>query len=355
MGLLVVVVVLLLWLAGVFHRKVEGSGAGANGPLASLRSARGADLVPVRVIEVPRVETAVGTVQAVHEVTTASKLLAKVTEVNVRAGQHVTRDEVLVRLDDADLAARLEQAEAAVAAAQAQRDQAKIEYDRVRSLVEREAAAAIEWDRVQSSLKSAEAQLAQGQQSASEARTVLSYATIRAPIDGIVVDKDVEAGDMVSPGQPLLKLYDPSRMQLVASVRESLARSLKAGQTIGVRIEALAKDCEGEVSEIVPEAESASRSFLVKVTGPCPPGIYSGMFGRLLIPLETQEVLVIPAGAVREVGQLTLVEVAEGEVLRRRAVQVGRRFDGDIEVLSGLRAGEMVAGTEAATGKEAAP
>jgi hypothetical protein len=97
------------------------------------------------------------------------------------------------------------------------------------------------------------------------------------------------------------------------------------------------------VSEIVPEAQSASRSFQVKVTGPCPTGIYSGMFGRILIPLDEEEVLVIPREAVRHVGQLELVEVVDRGLAARRAIRTGRTFGEDVEVLSGLREGEKVA------------
>jgi len=98
----------------------------------------------------------------------------------------------------------------------------------------------------------------------------------------------------------------------------------------------------GTISEIVPEAQAASRSFQVKVTGPCPTGIYSGMFGRILIPLEDEDVLVVRAGAVRKVGQLELVDVVEGGTAQRRSIRTGRTLDGDVEVLSGLREGEQV-------------
>ena len=90
-------------------------------------------------------------------------------------------------------------------------------------------------------------------------------------------------------------------MQLVASVRESLALRLRTGDTIAVRIDGLDKDCSGTISEIVPEAQAASRTFQVKVTGPCPTGIYTGMFGRILINLGQQQVPVIPAAAMRKV------------------------------------------------------
>lgn len=340
-----VVVVLMLWLAGVFHPKIDTRRV--ESAVAARRPVGDREIAPVLLIRVPRMESAVGTIRAVHETAIASKLLAKVVEANVQAGRNVTRGQVLFRLDDEDLQARLEQAGAAVAAARAARDQAIIEFDRVKSLFDRNAAAKIEYDRVATALKTAEAELSRAEQSRREAETILSYATVVSPFDGKVVDKRVEVGDMVTPGQVMLNLYDPTRMQLVASVRESLTQRLRVGQPIDVYVAALDKQCQGRVSEIVPEAETASRTFSVKVIGPCPPGIYTGMFGRLLIPLDEQEVLVAPRGAVRRVGQLELVDVIvadqAGDTLQRRAVVLGREFNGDVEVLSGLHAGERVA------------
>lgn len=341
-GFTVIVLLLMLWLAGAFHPKIDPGRDSAKAASAPVRPVGNAELAVVRSVTLPRIEAAVGTVRAVHEASVASKLLAKVLEVKATAGQAVLRDEILVRLDDADLSARLRQAQAVEDAARAARDQARIEYDRVHALFERGSAAKIEHDRVETALKSAEAELDGSSQSVTEATAVLGYATIRAPISGVVIDKKVEPGDTVVPGQIVMTLYDSTRMQLVASVRESLTHRLAVGQEIGVRIDALDKACRGTVSEIVPEAQAASRTFEVKVTGPCPPGIYSGMFGRLLIPLDDESALVVARSAVRRVGQLDLVDVAEGGELRRRAVQLGRVMDGDLEVLAGLREGERV-------------
>ncbi len=352
-GLLVIVALLIMWLAGVFHAKVGQ--AQHPGPAVHVRLLGDRPAIEARLVSVPVVETAVGSIAAVHETTIAAKILARVTEVNASAGEQVQEGAVLVRLDDADLRARLAQAEAAVVSATATRDQAQIEFGRIDELYEADNAAKIEFDRAQTALRTAEAELDRAQRSQQELAAVLEHATIRSPMDGMVVDKLVEVGDVASPGQPLLKMYDPSRMQLVASVRESLTQRLTVGQDIQVRIDALAKTCTGRISEIVPEAESASRAFAVKVTGPCPPGLYTGMFGRLLIPLEAEDVLVIPAAAVERIGQLCLVDVVEGaegqQVVRRRSVQLGRTLeDGQVEVLSGLTAGEKIALAPAAEG-----
>ncbi len=383
---LVAIVVIMLWLMGVFKPKVAGRPAEEIG-----RPVGRTHLVRVEKIRVPQQEAAVGTVQAVHETSLGSKLLAKVTAVHAKAGQTVTKGALLIELDDADLRARRLQVAAAVEAARAKRDQARIEFDRVQRLIQQDAATRLEQDQVTHALKAAEANLQQAEQTLSEADTVLSYTRIHSPIDGLVVDKKVEVGDTVQPGQVLVTLYDPTRMQLVARVRESLAHRLQVGKFVPVRIDALDLDCEGLVSEIVPEAESTSRTFSVKVTGPCPPGVYAGMFGRLLIPLDEEEVLVIPREAVRRIGQMDVVDVAErvceepwerGAVpisqqalddlsqrrdraqplsqrtgdrprasptpseagrLHRRAIEVGREIDGKVQVLAGLREGEQVA------------
>jgi membrane fusion protein (multidrug efflux system) len=331
------VVFLLLGLAGVFRAKVlEVSSEPHAAPAPDVPQAQ------VRIITQPRFETAVGTVEPVHESAVASRLLARVVEANVKAGQAVRQDEILVRLDDADLQARLSQAKAAAEAALARKEQAVTDYERAAKLIEKNAISKAEYDRALTAVKTATSELESAQQAVREASVVLEYAAIRAPMSGVVVDKRVESGDMVTPGQILLTLYDPTRMQLVASVRESLAQRLAVGQQLPASLETLGYECQATISEIVPEAEVASRSFAVKVTGPCPPGVYSGMFGRLLIPVGEEEIVIVPAAAVRRVGQLTMVDVVAADAARRRHVQLGRQIDNDFEVLSGLRAGERV-------------
>jgi RND family efflux transporter MFP subunit len=179
-------------------------------------------------------------------------------------------------------------------------------------------------------------------QAIEETKIQLEYATIRAPFDAVVIDKRIEAGDTATPGRVLVELYEPDRMQLVAIVRESLAVKLKVGDKLPVELEALGYRCEAGISEIVPQAETASRSFTIKVTGPCPEGVYSGMFGRLFIPLDDEDVVVVPAAAIKRVGQLTLAEVLIDGKIQRRSIQVGRLFEQGFEVLAGLKAGEVV-------------
>jgi RND family efflux transporter MFP subunit len=328
---------LLLVLAGVFQRKVPMEQTNRSGASISNLSVE-----EVRLVRRTRYESAVGTIRAVHEVVVASRLLARVTEVRVKAGQPVAAGEVLVRLDDSDLQARLKQAEAALVTARAEKEKADRDYERGQSLMPSGGISKEEIDRRETARRTTASEVERTEHLIQEAKVLLEYATIRAPITGIVIDKRAEAGDTATPGQVLLTLFNPKRMQMVVAVRESLARRLSVGQKVRARLESLNHECEATVSEIVPEVQTASRSLLVKVTGLCPPGVYSGMFGRIYIPLEEEERVVVPAAAIERVGQLDLVRVIEGEVLQRRSVQLGRQIDQGYEVLAGLKPGEKV-------------
>ena len=333
----IAILFLLLWLSGVFSPKIS-----ETMPKQRIQETIGGSAT-VHAIKVPINETAVGTVQSVHEVTISSKLLARVTEINVKAGQTIKKGEVLLRLYDSDLRSKLQHAMSNVILAEAAKAQAAKNEERAGKLVKTTAISKQEYENTSTRLKSADAELKMAQAAVNEIRALLDYSTISAPIDGIVIDKKVETGDTVIPGQVLLKLYDQKQMQIVAIVRESLTYKLKVGQQIGVKVDALNKICAGTVSEIVPESNSSSRSFLVKVTGPCPAGIYSGMFGRIIIPLEDAEVLVIPNSAVKSVGQLQLVYVIKDDGSPTlRNIRTGRQFGEDIEVLSGLSEDEKI-------------
>ncbi|MCH5376444.1 MAG: efflux RND transporter periplasmic adaptor subunit, partial [Planctomycetes bacterium] len=194
-------------------------------------------------------------------------------------------------------------------------------------------------------MRGMEAKVRQAEQAVSEAEVNLSYATIEAPQDGMIVDRLAEPGDIAQPGVPLLVLYDPASLRLEVPVMENLAVKMKIGERLTVHIDALDRDVEGRVDEIVPQAEAASRSFLVKIALSDAEGLYEGMFGRLLIPGGVRRHLCLPTAAIQTLGQLQFVEVVQpnDRTLERHFITTGRLGDPDhVEVLSGLEAGDRV-------------
>ena len=330
---------MLLGLSGLFHEKVPAT---TSRPTADAPPPEDAEIVAVRELRRPRYETAVGSVKPVHEVAVAAKILAVIEEMRVSAGQQVRAGDVLVVLDDEALVARLRQAESAAGAAQAAAERAGLDLGRAERLRQQNAVTQAQLDEAVAAARATKADLLRAQQAVEEARVMRSYATLSSPINGIVVDKRAEPGDTAAPGQVLVTLYDPTQMQMVASVREGLASRLKVGEEVPARLENLGIECHATVREIVPESQAATRTFQVKVTGPCPPGVTSGMFGRISVPLDEESLLVVPERAIHRVGQLTMVDLIVDGHVERRAIRHGRAIDGDREVLSGLRAGDRV-------------
>jgi len=331
----------IAWMSGAFHKKV------APGTVeVQRRLAAGRTLAPVEVLPTTETIDAVGTVQPRRKTDVASHVLATIREVKVTPGTHVKAGQSLVVLDDREIQAQLREAEAAVTGARADLDVRQRDYKRYEQLFQQNALAREEFDRAEGALRNAEAQLKRLEEQVSRIRVTLSYTEINAQTDGIVADRYVDPGDLAVPGKPLLTLYEPHERELHANVPESLAASIKLGMELGVRIDAVGRDCQGTVREIVPMSQEGSRSVLVKVTLPEPAAdsVYIGMFGRLRIPRAKVQRLVLPVAAIHEVGQSEFVDaVLPDGALERRFVRTGRPYGDKVEILSGVRAGEQVA------------
>ncbi|MCA8922577.1 MAG: efflux RND transporter periplasmic adaptor subunit [Planctomycetes bacterium] len=316
-------VLLMVWLAGGFTRKIAPREPGAP-PLPP------ADLpvTTVTATRVPVVREVTGSIAAQHEIHVASQLLGRVTAVHASAGQRVTQGQVLVELEEAELRSRLQQAEALLR-------QAVDRLERTEKQVQGKTLSEAELVRARTEEEAARARV-------DEAQTVLAKTRILAPADGVLIERLCEVGDTVTPGQAVARLYD--RLQLIATVPESLLTRLSVGDEVAVQVDALGKGaCAGQIDEIVPQAQALSRAFQVKVTGPCPAGLIPGMFGRMRIPLGAREELHVPTTAIRRVGQVpTVFRVLPDGSLLRQFVQLGEAGADTVVVTSGLEVGDRV-------------
>ncbi|MGB8336609.1 MAG: efflux RND transporter periplasmic adaptor subunit [Desulfobacterales bacterium] len=386
LGLLALLVVLMLWLSGAFLRKVAPGPPRPRGKPPALTTHK------VARRSYPLIIDQVGSLQAHTQAQISSRIMSQVKEILVQEGDMVVGSDtagqsstVMARLDDRDIRMQLREAraqvtallwarEAAVAklgAAEAQlksaladvkevlsdflryqelhRNQAatgqQLEHARAnKQMAEaRVQAARQEAKAVENEIERIDARKKQAEAAAAGAQVMLSYTVIQAPFSGRVVKKMMDIGDMAGPGQPLFFLEVPSRPELHAFVSESLIPRLKIGQELGVGVEALGRHYTGTLREIIPQADPVTRTVLVKVSLPADVDLVNGLFGRLAVPCGTYETLVVPESAVREVGQLHLVEVLDAEGYpQRRFVTLGRRHDGLLEVLSGVKVDEEV-------------
>jgi len=304
----------------------------------------GAHVEEVHEIRQPYVEEAVGTLKAASRTQISSRVMAHIDKVLVRSGSNVQQGEVLIELDRRDLEARRSEAAAAVVAAEAGVRQARNDFDRAKRLLQSRTVSREQYDQALAQLKVGQAELEAAREKLEQVDVMLTYATIKAPKDGIIVERLAEPGDMARPGDPLLVLYAPKSLRLEVPVMENLLTKIALGDELRVHIDAHDRDVEAVVDEIVPQSDAASRSFLVKLSLPPSDDLFEGMFGRVFIPAGERRHLCLNTGAVETIGQNEFVDVVlpDGS-LQRRAIKTGRLgAPGRIEVLSGLEAGERV-------------
>lgn len=338
---LAALVLTIAWMSGWFHAKVPpGEIAGEKPNLA------GRTWVQAKMVQTTENVDAVGTVSPRRKTIVASQILATISRIMVHAGEPVRKNQLLVTLDDRELQAQLREAEAAIAASQADLVTREHDFQRYKIMYEEKTVAKEDYDKFKGAYEVAQAQLHRAQEQVNRIKVMLSYTQIHAPVSGVVTNRFADPGDLAAPGKPLLALHDPNDLELHASVRETLIRTVHPGMALPVHIDAVGLDLEGRVREIVPQAQEASRAVVVKITLPTDKTnrLYVGMFGRVALPIGHAERVVVPVAAVQYVGQLELIEVAgPNGAIERRFIRTGRRFGDNVEILSGLAGGEKIA------------
>ncbi|WP_284617235.1 efflux RND transporter periplasmic adaptor subunit [Aquabacterium humicola] len=296
-----------------------------------------------------------GVVQAVRQTTVGAQVPGAVVAIEVRAGDAVKAGQVLLRLD-ARAADQVAAAGAAqVLAAKAAQDAATREFERQQQLYEKQFISRSALERAEAQHKAAQAQAAAQLASAGAARTESGFYVVRAPYAAVVADVAVVQGDMAMPGRPLLTLYDPSVLRIsVAVPRTAVARLSQSA--------AVTADVPGVIAgrlaplrvQVLPMVDAASHTQELRLD--LPPGLAGlapGMFARAWLPADSADTrLYVPAAAVVRRAELSAVYVvgADGRPMLRQ-VRLGRTSGGDVEVLTGLSAGERVAIEPQAAGR----
>jgi len=357
------------------------------------QAVRGEHTAPVAVAavspdyeSVPLVVSVPGTVRARHRITLASQIHGFVREVRVRAGDEVTRGQLLLLLDARDAEAQRSAAQAAAAEAEAglaearraleasekmlaaarsaaelaqstfaryqklfaARSVAQQELDEARArrdgaaaeLAAREAMAAAARERI----RQAEARMAQAGAQLGRADVVLGWTTIAAPESGRVAQRLVDPGSALFPGTPLLVVETARELEVVSSVPAAQAGLLKRG--LGVRVAAAdpgRAPATATITEIAPLSDSATHTVEFKAALPAGLAVLPGTFVRLEIPAGSRRALLVPRAAVRETGQLAGVFVVDSSARARYRLVKAEPYDADrLELIAGIEPGERV-------------
>jgi HlyD family secretion protein len=334
-----------------------------------------------------------GTTQPLREVSLRSQVEGQLSSLNVNVGDRVQQGQILGRLDDKLLISGVRQAEAELAAQESEVDRALAEVGNARTQVElaraelrqaqADAARSQELARAgaisiqqaeqaqteartaEQSFRSAQAQIQTLQRAVATARKRVSaqqavvdqeeerrsYTVLASPVTGSVLQRVTEPGNLAQAGTEILKLGDFSNVKIAVQVSELELGTIRVGQSVQVRLDSLPnQNFVGRVTRVSPDADPTARLIPVEVTIPNPgERIGSGLLARVNFSQSEAQRIVVPQTAIQmPEGQensdtatlFTVNETDDRAQAIARSVKLGKRANGQVEILSGLKTGE---------------
>jgi RND family efflux transporter MFP subunit len=291
--------------------------------------------VPVSVVIIePKtldsVVTAAGSLSSRNSSVLSSKVMGRVVHLSVQEGDQVAAGKLLMKIDSGEITAQAIMARSAY-------NNARLQYNRIKSLYDATAATQMEMDQATLGFENAEAGL-------QAAKAMESYTIITAPISGQIVEKRINVGEMALPGQPLIKIEDNKNLRLEVTVKEQDILFIHPGNPVKVRIDAMpGTEIRGTVSHVVQASDVRTHSFIVKIDIPANKGLVTGMYGKASFGIGKHEAILIPKIALVEMSGISgvyLVSADQSAVFQM--IQAGEEHGNFVEVISGLKKGDCV-------------
>ena len=285
-----------------------------------------------------------GEIEAVQTASISTRVMGRITNIYVKTGDKVSRGQLLARVWDDDIKAKRAQADAMIAEAEGAYVSAQKDYERFTNLYKQQSATAKELDNSTLQFNSARARVDAARQMRSEINAMLSYSSLTAPFAGVVTQKMAEAGNIASPGMPVLTIEQDGILQVSAAIAESDISNIHLGDGATIRIKSTGKRFEGKIIEINPSSQFTGGQFIAKISVPeaAKNNVYAGMFANVSIPVKDvgmlkNDAVLVPASAIITRDGLTgIYTVSSANTALLRWVRLGKAYGDKVEVISGL-------------------
>lgn len=286
-----------------------------------------------------------GVVEAVSRSTVSAQTAGEIVALPFDVNDYVPKGEVIVRIDDTRQKAELEKARADEARARARLKEAESNYERNRRLIKENAVSKSQMDKSEADMKSAKAQVAAAVAATQQAQEQFDYTTVRAPFNGVMVERFVELGEQVQVGTRLGTGLSLEKLRVKAEVPSFFAGRVRNAAHARVAV-AGGEWVESDHLTFFPYADPQSHAFTVRVQLPeGQHGLFPGMLVKVAFSVGESSALAVPSQAVVHRSEVTGVYVlGADDRLQFRQLRLGRQVAGDLTVvLAGLQAGERVA------------
>ena len=284
-----------------------------------------------------------GVVESSQQATMSAQVSGRIEEVHFDVGDRVEKGQMIVRIRDNEYRARLQGANAALAEARAGLDDAQNEFERVKGLYRDKVISKAGFDRANAALESALARVTAGEASVREVTEQLGYTVIHAPYSGVVVQRHVEPGESVNPGQPIMSGYNADALRVIVNLPQSIIGAVRKHREASI-LHGNTSLAAAKIT-ILPYADPNSHSFPVRLDVPAGNSdLYPGMLVKVSFVTGETERLMIPATALVQRSEVVGVYlVDDDDRVRFRQVRDGLRIGERVEIIAGLDAGERIA------------
>ena len=287
--------------------------------------------------------TVIGSVISDQRIDISSKITGYIKTLTVREGDQVKRGQLLLNLDDVGIANAILQAQAGVDSASALAKDLSSDVQRFTKLFQEGSISEVKLRKTRLQYNTAQEGLASAKAALATAQSQSQYSYIESPADGIVAARYKQAGDLASPGVPLLTVESRDQLLFETQIAESQLRHIDVGDTVRVAVDNGTENLTGTVAQIVHAGDPISRTYNVKIKLPNVSGLHSGMFGRAHFVVGEAPNLVIPRSALIEKGGLNGVYVVDADSrIHFRWIRSKRQWPEVIEIAAGLQAGERI-------------
>jgi RND family efflux transporter MFP subunit len=307
---------------------------------------RAAPQVPVLTLGAKAVSTGYeldGVVEAVRQATVSAQATGRVSSVLVKVGDKVKAGQVLATIDDRDTQTGVARSQAQVAQSEAELANALANVQRTRDLRKQGFVSQAALDVAESQYKAAQAGRAGAGAGVQQARLAQSFTQVTAPFDGYVMETLAQAGDLAVPGKPVATVYAPQPLRVVVQVPASMGAQARSAQRIELQVGETWVQPTAQQGVTAVDPVSQTLTWKMDVPAAAAAQLMPGQQARVRFVGGSAQRMVVPQAAVLRRGELTGVYVASDKGFVLKAVRLGVQHGDSVEVLAGLKAGDVVA------------
>jgi len=286
-----------------------------------------------------------GVIEATNQATLSAEVSGRIESINFDVDDIVQKGEVIVRIRDREYRARLQKTRANLAEAQAKFDDANREFKRVKGLLKDKVVSKAAFDKANANLGSARARVLASEASVNEAQLQLENTVIRAPYSGVVSARHVELGESTHVGQSIMSGYALGKLRVNVNLPQSKINAVREFRQ--ARVILLDESASIAVSKltIFPFADATNHSFKIRLDLPSvEQNLFPGMLVKVAFTTGQVQRLLIPAQSIVQRSEVIgSYVIDEAQQISFRQVRTGMVDDGQVEIVSGLEAGETIA------------